>query len=280
MRIFKDTFQKSVQSHDGYLIRYDVSYVSHRDKVLFFVHGLGGDLTAWDKDRLIMKELGYSTIAMDLRGHGFSDRPVDEAAYSLDNLALDILDIVKAEHIHSFILVGHCFGGMVATVFAAKFSRLLKALIIIDIGYKPPFTSTNRVAISLIMALLKLLAACFPDKYIHQHQDFSKSHYANEWEVKDLVQNIVHTSFHSYLEIFHDALVVDNEHLLKKITAPTLIITGDEDKIIPPKIAKEIHHRIKHSSIEFIPHANHILVLNNPSELCVTMHLFLKKLKI
>ena len=72
---------------------------------------------------------------------------------------------------------------------------------------------------------------------------------------------------------------MDAKQLLDKISVPTLVLEGEEDSIFPPDIAEYIHKRIKKSQLEFIPNANHILVLNNPKELEKGIQSFLEKIK-
>jgi pimeloyl-ACP methyl ester carboxylesterase len=69
------------------------------------------------------------------------------------------------------------------------------------------------------------------------------------------------------------------ETFLNKITVPTLVVEGVKDTIFPLEIAIAMQKRIKHSSIEFIEDANHILVLNNPGELSATIDRFLENLR-
>ncbi len=55
-----------------------INYKIHKNKndlYLVFLHGLGGNLYAWNEIRTIMHKKNYSTLAIDLRGHGESFRP-------------------------------------------------------------------------------------------------------------------------------------------------------------------------------------------------------------
>ena len=107
--------QKKIESFDGIRINYSISRVS--DFFLIFIHGAGGDLNAWKEQEHFFHKNGLSTIAIDLRGHGLSDRPNSVRSYRLECFAKDIHQIIVKEKIKKFVMIGHCFGGMVTISF-------------------------------------------------------------------------------------------------------------------------------------------------------------------
>ena len=64
-------------------------------------------------------------------GKGRSDRPVDVAAYSLENYVADALAVMDATETGQAILVGLSFGGMLACVLAAHHPERVKAAIVV-----------------------------------------------------------------------------------------------------------------------------------------------------
>ena len=75
-----------------------ISYKVHRGDNLFliFVHGWANDWTTWKDEIDFFKNLGYSTLTLDLRGHGQSDKPESENKYSLDCFAKDFILLLKS----------------------------------------------------------------------------------------------------------------------------------------------------------------------------------------
>ena len=63
MRRLSSFKEKRVLGQDGLSLYYEVTGTSKK-KVLVFVHGLGGDVAAWDEERIFFDYLGYSTIAL------------------------------------------------------------------------------------------------------------------------------------------------------------------------------------------------------------------------
>lgn len=266
------------KSFDGAKIYYTKS-VKDQNKWLIFLHGFGGDLTAWHKERAYFTHLGISTLAMDLRGHGLSERSNNKNFYKLENFAKDVQTLLIHESIKNPVIIGHCFGGMVAIYFQSLFPKSSQALILVDTSFKPPFLSDNLASKVLLTHIFNLLAKVVPDIGKIGHVDFDKFKDTSDLNLKRIFSDILHTSLKSYLMLCDSLISMDAKNLLDKISVPTLVIEGINDSIFPPYIARYLHKRIKKSQLNFIPDANHILVINNPKDLEKSMEDFLKKIK-
>jgi pimeloyl-ACP methyl ester carboxylesterase len=258
----KDTMQKKVKSFDNVKINYDLTKKS--DLFLIFIHGAGGDLNAWKKERKFFDKKGFSTLAIDLRGHGLSDRPDLVENYKLENFANDIYSILKKEKIKNFIIIGHCFGGMITITFHKLFPKLAKSYILIDTTYKAPQSLTIFKQHPFFVHILNHLLENKDLKKKHfSHVNYDKFIGTSEWNFKRIYSDITHTSLKSWLFMYENIANFDGIKILKNMNKPVLIIEGNKDRIFPPTIAKKIHKLIKTSEIDIIPNANHILVLNN-----------------
>ncbi|MBI2622701.1 MAG: alpha/beta fold hydrolase, partial [Candidatus Levybacteria bacterium] len=110
----------------------DLDPSPHKKRYLVFLHGLGSDLTAWKSERETLRNLGFPTLALDLRGHGLSGRPDNESAYELGNFVKDVLSVLEKEGIEKPVLVGHCFGGMVAIALEGTYSKNVHLFLLIQ----------------------------------------------------------------------------------------------------------------------------------------------------
>ena len=81
---------------------------------------------------------GWHAVAPDLRGHGDSDSPDDEGAYSLRIFAADALALADALGWPRFVLLGHSMGGMVAQLVALEQPERLEALVLMGTGHAAP----------------------------------------------------------------------------------------------------------------------------------------------
>lgn len=268
---------KYFKSFDGAKIYYHKT-VKNKNKWLVFLHGFGGDLTAWSKERAYFTKLGISTLAMDLRGHGLSEKSQSSDFYHLKNFAKDLNLLLQHEQIKNPIIIGHCLGGMVAIYFQTMFPDQSKALILVDTSYKPPFIGSNFVAQAFLKQFFKLFSKIFPNIAVYGHADFNQFLDTADIDFKRLLSDILHTSLKSYLILCQSLVGFNAKKLLDKITVPTLVIEGTNDTIFPPDIAEYLHSRIKTSELDLIEGANHIIVINNPVELEESIANFLKKI--
>jgi 3-oxoadipate enol-lactonase len=106
---------------------------------LVLLHGLGGQASTWDT---VAPELARSfrVLAIDLRGHGDSDRPGD---YSFELMRDDVLGILDQLGLDRVNLLGHSMGGTVAYLVAQKEPGRIVRLILED---TPPPFPMGRVA--------------------------------------------------------------------------------------------------------------------------------------
>lgn len=271
--------QKHLKSFDKVEINYDISRNS--GSFVVFVHGAGGDLTAWKKERAFLHRRGISTLALDLRGHGKSGRPSLPANYRLENFARDINAIIRKERISDFVLAGHCFGGMVTIMFHKLFPRLAKSYILIDTTYKAPpqLKWIFRNHPFFVHILNRILKNDDLRKRHFSHVNYKKFVGSSDWDFFRIYSDIAHTSFKSWLFTYENLAKFNGIKILKSIRKPVLVIEGDKDSIFNLLVAKKIKSLIRNSKLDIVPDANHIIVINNPKQLEVEILRFLLRLK-
>ncbi len=99
-----------LDSFDGTNIFYD--YRKGRIPLcLVFLHGVAGNWTVWKKEIDFFSKKGFTTLAIDLRGHGCSDAPTAFEKYKMTNFSKDVRKIIHKEKIKKFVLIGHSLGG-------------------------------------------------------------------------------------------------------------------------------------------------------------------------
>lgn len=104
---------------------------------LLLVHGFGGAKEDFS-DQVDDLALDHQVITLDLRGHGESDGPEDEACYSLDRFAADLFNVVDALGLTTFRLLGHSMGGMIVRRFVLAAPDRVDALVLMDTSPGPP----------------------------------------------------------------------------------------------------------------------------------------------
>src|SRR5262245_15051913 len=97
-------------------------------EALVFVHGWAGDHTVWSKQ---MDALGpWRRIAVDLPGHGASDRP--RVAYTVKRMVEALLAVLDDAQVSRAVLVGHSNGAIAVRRFAELYPERVAGLVIVD----------------------------------------------------------------------------------------------------------------------------------------------------
>jgi pimeloyl-ACP methyl ester carboxylesterase len=104
---------------------------------LLLLHGFTGAKEDFGDWMAPLADAGWHVVAPDHRGHGASDHPADEAAYSFEIFAADSLGLADALGWDRFALLGHSMGGMVAQLMAIGSPERLDHLVLMDTAPGP-----------------------------------------------------------------------------------------------------------------------------------------------
>jgi pimeloyl-ACP methyl ester carboxylesterase len=104
---------------------------------ILLVHGLASNARLWDGPARRLAELGNAVVAVDLRGHGLSEKPDD--GYELSLVADDIADVIKALHPHQSpaqkpLVIGQSWGGNLVVELAHRHPELIRGIVAVDGG--------------------------------------------------------------------------------------------------------------------------------------------------
>lgn len=122
---------------------------------LVFIHGFGGQAMQW-KHQLQKFSYASRVIAVDLRGHGQSDKPAD--AYRMADIQADLLIALDQLGVtEKMALVGHSFGGAIAAEFAATYPERVSRLVLIAASGQYKIQPHLRLALKLPRAVLNLV---------------------------------------------------------------------------------------------------------------------------
>jgi pimeloyl-ACP methyl ester carboxylesterase len=127
---------------NGALKRDGVTLFYHEAKgakrPILFVHGWCCDHSFFAPQFEHFAKEGYHVIAVDLRGHGQSDKPHGD--YSMQLFADDLAFLCNELRLEKPIVIGHSMGGVVAFAFAERYPEIPSAIVTIDAGLTPPPT--------------------------------------------------------------------------------------------------------------------------------------------
>lgn len=109
---------------------YIKTYGNKKDKTIIFIHGgPSGNATLFEGTTAKnLADLGFYVIAYDRRGEGRSTDP--DAKFTYEEAFQDLNSIYKKYHLKKAILIGHSFGGLVATLYTNKYPQNVSALVL------------------------------------------------------------------------------------------------------------------------------------------------------
>jgi pimeloyl-ACP methyl ester carboxylesterase len=99
---------------------------------IVFLHGLGGSQSTWAS---VLGDFAGShrVAAMDLPGHGASEKPSPDATdYSIPGLAARVGEVMEKIELTPAVLIGHSLGGATALQLALDRPKLVRALVLVD----------------------------------------------------------------------------------------------------------------------------------------------------
>ena len=131
-------------------------------QVAVLLHGFPEDRHSWDAVAPALAAAGYRVLAPDQRGYSPGARPAARSAYTLSQLAGDVLALADAAGADRFHLVGHDWGGALAWYVADHYPSRLISLAALSVPHPQAFlralASSNQAARSWYVAAFQLPA--------------------------------------------------------------------------------------------------------------------------
>lgn len=122
-------------TRDGVTLRYQD--VGSGDPALLFIHGWTCNLTNW-RDQVPHFAQNHRVVAVDLRGHGESDKPDQD--YTIEGFADDVAWLIGELGLDKPVVIGHSMGGIIALNLAHKHSDRTRAIVLVDAPLALPDT--------------------------------------------------------------------------------------------------------------------------------------------
>ncbi|MEW6145889.1 MAG: alpha/beta fold hydrolase [Thermodesulfobacteriota bacterium] len=227
-----------------------------------FINGLTMDLNGW----LLQVEpfsRKYRMLRYDCRGQGGSDKPETEYSQELHaddlRMLMEKLDIPKAH------IIGLSNGGMIAQHFALRHPEKTGALVLVD-----TCSYVDTLLGLIITSWIKSAEAggsglrydvALP--YLFS-EEFTKQNLDRMMAMKEF--NLALNPVKPVVNLSKASRNHDLRDRVSEIKAPTLIIAGEEDILIPVKYSRILREKIKNSTLVTIKHCGHVPPIEKPDE--------------
>lgn len=244
---------------------------------IVLLHGIGGSVDFWSDDQTqIFQEQG-PCYAMSLPGHYPASFP---SRFRKEEITATLIAELIAKAIHELVgdrpvtLAGLSTGGFTALALAAHAPQIVSRVISISgfhhgkwsgwLGFFQKLVRGGRTGQGLF-------------KYIYRRPTLTKVSFNRQWFIyaNDIKTMYAYPHFRAVTDLSYDHFMkldldniimyftimpnVDIKEWLPRISAPTLVISGDRDPIIPPAQALLIKKMIPHAELEMIKGGGHLL---------------------
>lgn len=219
------------------------------------LHGIGMGRIVFAEVNEILAETGR-VLAVDLPGFGDSPEPGSEA--SLEETAEVVAQFIRDEvrgigAAGGVVLVGHSMGTQIVAEIACRHPELVRALVLIA----PTVNRYERTAVKQAVRMVQDLTGEGPKVLFLGLWEYAKT--SPIWFLNKLRFMLNHSL----------------ENICTNISAPTLVLRGETDRVCPRKWVSEIARAIPHSKMDEIPGRGHEAIIKSPEPVASMIRDFL-----
>jgi pimeloyl-ACP methyl ester carboxylesterase len=248
-----------------------VGDAGRRRPVLVFVHGWGGSLRYWRATALALAD-SYDCLLYDLRGFGRS-RTVDGTRVTLADCVADLGRLLDDLQVDRCAVVAHSMGSSIAALFAAQVhaARVDRAVLVCGGVFE-----YNAAAFAVFRQVGRLVVQVRPrwlmqvpgmDRVVMQrflHRELPAA------DRRDFLEDYLMAEDAAALGTLADAVSEQSAIALPQayagLTMPTLMISGQFDRIIPPALGQAAAQLNLGITFTVMPDVGHFPMLEDPGE--------------
>ncbi|XP_058019657.1 protein ABHD8 [Ahaetulla prasina] len=245
---------------------------THRDVVLFFIHGVGGSSDIWKEQVDFFTKLGYEVVAPDLAGHGASSAPQIAAAYTFYALAEDLRSLFKRYARKRNILIGHSYGVSFCTFLAHEYPDLVHKVIMVNGGGPTALEPSLCSIFNMPPCVLRCLSPCLA-------WSFLKAGFARQGaKEKQLLKegNAFNVSSFVLRAMMSGQYWPEGDEVYHaELTVPVLLVHGMHDKFVPVEEDQRMAEILLLAFLKVIDEGSHMVMLECPETVNTLLHEFL-----
>ncbi len=242
-------------------------------KPLLLIHGYGAGMWVWEKQIDILSQF-YRVYALDLIGHGFSDRP--KIPYTPETYINFLKDFMDEAGIDKATLIGNSMGGGIAWAVAIRFPERVSRLVLIDCVPPDVLEQVKNKSFRMLVAikdipflpcliftggsknsLKRILQECVSNIDLITPELLNRQYQLSRIEGSGWVLYSTFRNAEAALEF---------RGRLSQIQHPTLLLWGEKDQVFPPSVGEGLHQEIVGSIFHVIEKSGHIPMWETPEE--------------
>jgi pimeloyl-ACP methyl ester carboxylesterase len=220
-----------------------------------FLHCWGGSTRTWDRVIAALPPR-YRTVAIDQRGWGASEHPT--RGYSVAELADDTEGAIEALGLERYVLVGHSMGGKTAQLVASRRPKGLVGLILVAPAPPSPLKIPEELRLMLEGSNVREFVTMALEQML-TYKPLSRE------DAELMISDAIRGSADARAAWGRQTSLEDITDAVSHIDAPTLVISGDHDKIQPIEtLRRELLPRISGAVMQVLANVGHLSPLEAP----------------
>ena len=232
----------------NYRVSYEV--LGEGDPVIL-VHGLSGSLRWWQRNVQALAQ-DHRVYLVDLPGFGTMRRV--RTRFALVNVAQWLLAWMEAVNIQKAHFVGHSMGGYICIWIAAHRPQVVSRLVLVSPAVLARIHSIWGYARPLLTAI----------RYMKRGFFFI------------LTYDALRAGPLTLLRAAHGLLSLDAEKDIARVAAPTLLVWGENDTLVPPSVGQILRTEIADSRLVILKDAGHVSMYDQPQQFNQLVETFLR----
>jgi pimeloyl-ACP methyl ester carboxylesterase len=231
---------------------------------------LHGFTDSWNSYALVLPLLSpaYHVFALDQRGHGESSKSA--SSFSTDDMVADVVAFLDAQGIDQANVVGHSMGSMVAQLVAIRHPDRVNKLVLLG-----SMTVCGNPGVLEFNAVVQTLTDPIDPAFA---RDFQVSTQVNEIApafLEKAVAESLKVPAHVWRQALASFVQQESTHDLYKISAPTLILWGDQDPYFPRSDQETLAALIPQATLRIYEQVSHNPHWEQPERFVADLEQFL-----
>lgn len=231
---------------------------------IVLMHGWGCNLTTLASIETVAAE-NHTVYNVDFPGFGKSEEPSE--VWGVEKYTQLIEAFIKLENIENPILLGHSFGGRVGILYSSR--NKVKKLILVDAaGVKPRRSLKYYFKVYTYKIGKRLMPLIYGKKGAQKRiEDMRAKRGSSDYNNASPMMRA----------ILSKVVNEDLKYCMPKITAPTLLIWGENDTATPLRDAQIMEKLIPDAGLVSFPGCGHYSFLDNPFQFAAVLRSFIKE---
>lgn len=236
--------------------------------IVMLSNSLMSNHTMWDPQMSALTR-SFRVLRYDTRGHGDTDAPA--GPYTIKLLAEDAIALLDALDIDKVHFAGLSMGGMIAQYLGANFPDRINSLMLCDTASEMPTLDmwNDRISTAESQGIVGLLDGTLKRWFT---APFLENDKAAVEKVADMIRT---TNTGGYIGCASAVRDMSQTSILSNITAPTIIIVGEDDPACTVEQSRVLQEHIKGSELVILKNAAHLSNIEKTEEFNNAMMAFL-----